>query len=424
MNEGADILADVARGIILSGFEPHFGFPRRQFSDHEAWLRVREAGSKLWLDTGDLDGARALWSPSFSAMTTNNTLLNRQVQTGRYDDLIAKAASEIRQAAPEVNERVLIREIAFILNAYHGLRLVEAFDAFVSVELHTDLACNIEGAVAYAQRYHEICPERFIVKIPLTAEGLVAAARCSAVGVPINLTLGFSARHNLLVATVTKCDYCNVFCGRLNQVVADNHLGSGQWVGEKAVAGSQCVVADLRRRGISDTRQIAASLRSGDQVTALAGVDVLTLPPEAASEFLSSQPTDLSPGVERPFEPVWADDDTIDAYGLSTLWDIPDRLPATADEIAQMDMAHIDGGVIRRVLDARGLQDVLGVWTDRDAERAAADGKIPQLAAWRYRLAARQIGLDAVMTLSGLLSFAADQKAMDDRISSHLPKAG
>ena len=68
----------------------------------------------------------------------------------------------------------------------------------------------------------------------------------------------------------------------------------------------------------------------------------------------------------------------------------------------------------------RGFGDLLPEWSEADIERISADGKIPKYGFWRDRLAQRQVGLDALMTVSGLRAFATDQKAMDDRIRATL----
>ena len=123
-----------------------------------------------WLDTGDIDSAAELWVNEFTALTTNNTLLNAEVQKGIYDDLIAEAAKVLSG----VDRRTLIVEIAFFLNARHGLRLVQRFGANVSVELHTDLAHDVvERSVYYGRRIHAICPDSFVVKVPLTPSGAI-----------------------------------------------------------------------------------------------------------------------------------------------------------------------------------------------------------------------------------------------------------
>jgi transaldolase len=54
------------------------------------WEALRETGTELWLDTGDIDEAEAIWSSEMSALTTNNSLLNNEIQKGFYDILSLK----------------------------------------------------------------------------------------------------------------------------------------------------------------------------------------------------------------------------------------------------------------------------------------------------------------------------------------------
>ena len=152
------------QAFIKKDFSPHFGQLKSTFRKEAVWGRFLELGSELWLDTGSIEDSQKLWTQEFSALTTNNTLLNKEIQTGRYDSLVCEAAQLLKKY-PKLTESERMLEIAFILNARHGLRLVEKFDAYVSVEEHTALAHNAEEAVDYARRYYAICPERFIIKI-------------------------------------------------------------------------------------------------------------------------------------------------------------------------------------------------------------------------------------------------------------------
>ncbi len=406
-------LIEVARGLVLEGFEPHYGALADSFPSHPLWRRMKELGTELWLDTGDIDAAEELWTREFSALTTNNTLLNREVQKGTYDDLVPRAAAALRSACPDIDGATLVREIAFVLNAYHGLRLVEKFDAFVSVEEHTDLAHDADAAVAVGRRYHAICPERFIIKIPLTAEGLIAARQLGRDGVPINLTLGFSARQNVLTSVFAKPTYCNVFLGRLNSVVSDHGLGDGLYVGERATAASQGRIGEIPEPA---TRQIGASIRSGQQVADLAGTHVLTIPPKAAAEFLTlgPEPDALERGIDNDYDPQWAEGVAPESFGLDTLWHVPYGIEnAVGDVAAENDLG---GPALLAHLADAALGGALPAWPESDLTKAAADGKIPKVRDWEHRLATGEIGLDALMNLHGLQSFAADQKAMDDRI--------
>src|SRR5205823_14954255 len=72
-------LAECARHLALEGFRPRFGQragPQAgtPFRDDPVWIALRDLGTALWLDTGDLEEARSLWTRQFSNLTTNNTL--------------------------------------------------------------------------------------------------------------------------------------------------------------------------------------------------------------------------------------------------------------------------------------------------------------------------------------------------------------
>ncbi len=67
--------------------------------------------------------------------------------------------------------------------------------------------------------------------------------------------------------------------------------------------------------------------------------------------------------------------------------------------------------------------DLLVPWSDSQIQTSTTEGKIPQLKNWQDQLADKSIGLDSLMNLAGLNSFATDQKAMDDRIRNVLAKS-
>jgi transaldolase len=409
--------------FVKSSFKPQFGQLTDRFETDPTWQRLREIGSELWLDTGSIEDAQQLWTQEFSALTTNNTLLNREVQTGRYDSLIGKAA-QMLSAYPQLTEDQRMLELAFILNAWHGLRLVETFDAYVSVEEHTALAHDVEQSVDYARRYHAICPERFIVKIPLTPAGLLATRRVSAEGIPVNHTLGFSARQNYMIARIGRPAFVNVFLGRLNSFVVGNDLGDGGYVGEKATLASQAAVGDLRQRNLAPTRQIGASFRAGAQVRDLAGIDVMTMPPKVASEFLSMgmAPNRITDKTAADYSPGLNEDVDGKAIRLDTLWDIHDKLVACLDGLEKESIDSFTPDELVDFFAEHGCADVLVRWSEAQIETSTVEGKIPKLENWRDLLADRSIGLDSLMNLAGLRSFATDQKAMDDRVRQVLEK--
>lgn len=409
-------VSEPVRNFVLAGFRPKFGQLRQKFRVEPRWQRLRDIGTELWLDTGDVAEVDSLWTGEFTALTTNNTLLNKEVQKGQYDDLIASAARMLAELGLDENQIVL--ETAFILNARHALSLVERFDAYVSVEEHTDLADDLSLSVAYARRFQAICPERFFVKIPFTPAGLLATRLLARDGIAINHTLGFSARQNYVITRIGQPQYVNVFLGRLNSVIVDNKLGDGRLVGEKATLASQLAVRHLRDTRQLPTRQIGASFRESTQVISLGGLDVMTMPPKVAQGYLDLNlpPEEVRDRTGDHYEPEfdrWIDPD---ALGIDSLWEIGTDLIECVDRLEEENLDTFTPGDIVQFFDDHGCGDFLPRWSQQQLTRSYAEGKIPRMTNWRDALHSGQCALDSLMNLAGLSSFKADQKAMDDRV--------
>ena len=372
------------------------------------WQSLRSTGTELWLDTGDMDEALANWTGEMSALTTNNTLLNNEIQKGIYDSFIPSALKLVAGLPKEEQ----VREIAFILNARHGMRLATRFGGLVSVELHTCTAYDIDAIVRYGLRFHDICPKQFIVKVPYTPEGLLGARKLKEQGVRINFTLEFSARQNALVTMIAKPDYLNVFLGRVGAFIADNGLGDGSGAGENAVLSSQDWVTTLSKNNKWRTKLIAASLRNYTQLELLAGTDVYTIPPKVAAagrKNLSGKFTNMLgnfydvPLTDKAknlgIEKFWEVSQSVVDFGKS----IDSNVPSTGEEFVMR--AH-----------AAGLGEMFPVLNDAEKKRISDEGKIPVLSSWTDMIKKGAIAPDTLLTLAGLASFTADQKQLDERV--------
>ncbi len=416
----SDEQARVVDRFILEGHQPQLSQAKTFGKTNALWERLRELGTELWLDTGNLDEAGELWTPEFSALTTNNTLLNREVQRGTYDDLVRQAGTLLDEL--DLNDLQRKLELAYILNARHGLRLVEEFDAYVSVEEHTDLAGDVRAAVHYARRYHALCPERFIIKIPFTPAGLLATRKVRREDIPVNHTLGFSARQNYIATRLAEPSFVNVFMGRLNSFVAKNDLGDGDLVGERATLSSQSAVAQLRQTHDISTRQIGASFRGGSQVRDLAGLDVMTMPPKVAREFLDMGLSigQIGDHTSELYEPHVGNEGAR-AVGIEALWNVPQRLADCLDELENsQDIDALDDVGLTTFFREHQCGDILPAWTEEQIAISREEGKIPKLENWRQVLAEGEVALDALMNLAGLNAFTADQEAMDHRVREQL----
>ncbi len=378
------------------------------------WQGLKNVGTELWLDTGDMDEAEKIWSSEMTALTTNNTLLNKEIQKGIYDSFIEEA-KKIVSSLP-LKQQII--EIAFILNARHGLRLAHKFGGFVSVEQHTDTAHDLDAIVSYGKRFFEICPDQFIVKVPYTATGLIGARKLREAGVRINFTLEFSARQNVMVASITKPNYLNVFLGRVGAYIKDSGLGDGSNAGERTVLATQRLVTELTKDNDEPTKLIAASLRGYDQLEALAGVNVFTMPTNVASDGKEK----LDGKFTSRLNEVYKVDLTKDAakYSPEKLWDISDKELALAKRLGEN--CPESGDEIIEQAHAAGCGDMFPKLSDKDLKHISDDGKIPNHKRWADRIEKGELAIDTLLNLAGLASFTSDQKELDDRIKRIIEK--
>lgn len=372
------------------------------------WDALRGTGTELWLDTGDMNEAEANWSSEMSALTTNNTLLNNEIQKGIYDVFIYESKAIVRDMPQE--ERV--KEIAFILNARHGLRLAQKFRGYVSVELHTDTAHDIKAIFRYGKRYHEICPEQFIVKVPFTAEGLIGARMLKDAGVKVNFTLGFSARQNVLITRVARPDYVNVFLGRIGAYIIGNKLGDGTGAGEMAVIASQNWVTGLSAENPWQTKQIAASMRNHNQLELLAGVDVFTIPPKVAASAKRELSGKFNSRTHENYD-VSIFENAKDAH-IEKFWNVDNKVQRLSARLAEK--VPQSASELIHIAHDEGCEELFPFLTKEEKGFIASDGKIPVHSRWEKKIAEEKIAPDTLLTLAGIASFTSDQQALDERI--------
>mgnify|MGYP005842317497 CR=1 FL=1 len=372
------------------------------------WSALKTTGTEIWLDTGDMEEAAKIWTAEMTALTTNNTLLNMEIQKGIYDDFILRAKKVV--SSLPLHEQV--QEISFMLNARHGLRLVKRFGGYVSVELHTDTAYDIDAIVAYGERFHRIQPDKFIIKVPYTAEGLLGARKLGQAGIPVNFTLEFSARQNVLVSLIAKPQYLNVFLGRIGAYLKDNNLGDGSGAGERAVLSSQQWITKLKEGREVVTRLIAASLRSADQLEKLAGVDVFTIPVKVAADGRTNLSGNFSSRLNTAY-PVPLNDSAKNTL-VEKFWEVSDAEVSLAKEI-DANPPSTGKEIVKKAQEA-GLSDLFPPLSEEEKQFIASDGKIPKFARWEKQIRQKKLAPDTLLNLAGLASFTQDQNALDARI--------
>jgi len=203
---------------------------------------------KLFLDTASIEEIRTAnrWGV-LGGVTTNPSLLARE------------------HAAPETVWKEILTEV-------HG---------DVSLEV---TALDADGMVEQGHALAQMGPNA-VVKVPMTPDGLEAAARLRKESIRTNVTLVFSAAQAILAAEVGA--YCvSPFLGRLDDAGADG-------------MGVLRAICDLYAVQGYDTKVLAASLRHPMHIveSALAGADIATMPFDVFTKLVKHPMTDL--GLER-----------------------------------------------------------------------------------------------------------------------------
>ncbi len=159
----------------------------------------------------------------------------------------------------------------------------EVYPHPVSAEV---IATDYEGMVSEGKRNRSFA-ENVVVKIPMIAEGLRATKTLSSMGIPINMTLIFSAVQGL-VAAKAGASYLSPFIGRLDDV------------GQDGMGLIRDLVAIKRNENYKMKAEIlVASIRHPIHVLEAAklGADIGTMPAEVMEKLLLHPLTDI--GLKR-----------------------------------------------------------------------------------------------------------------------------
>jgi len=132
--------------------------------------------------------------------------------------------------------------------------------------------------------------EHVTVKVPFCKEGLEAAHAMTSDGIPVNMTLVFSANQALLAAGAG-ATYASCFMGRLDDISVDSTTVVGE-------------IVDAFRAGGVTSQVIAASIRHPEHVviSAKLGCEIATVPAKVLRQMLNHPLTDA--GAER-FRKDW-----------------------------------------------------------------------------------------------------------------------
>jgi transaldolase len=172
-----------------------------------ATQQLHELGQSIWLDnitrelldSGQLQ--RYIDDYSVTGLTSNPSIFDKAIASGGYDDEIRTKGGNVEDHEDLFFDLAIedLRRAADLFAPVH--QHTDGVDGWVSLEVSPRLAYDTASTVEMAKRLHAKAErDNLFIKIPGTEQGLPAIEECIAAGVPINVTLLFSAEQYLAAA--------------------------------------------------------------------------------------------------------------------------------------------------------------------------------------------------------------------------------
>lgn len=250
-------------------------------------------------DTGDIDAINA-FKPRDA--TTNPSLITAAAQMEQYQEVVDTALKQSRSEAGSDDSKVIGLAIDRLAVEF-GKRILEVIEGRVSTEVDARLSFDEEASYQKAKEligfYAEagIGPERVLIKIASTWEGIRAAERLEQEGIHCNLTLLFGL-HQAVACAEAKVTLISPFVGRiLDWYKKDTGTESYSSAEDPGVLSVTSVYNYYQKFGHT-TEIMGASFRNLGEITELAGCDLLTIAPKFLTllkETTGSLPRKLSP---------------------------------------------------------------------------------------------------------------------------------
>jgi transaldolase len=343
----------------------------------KATQALHDQGQSLWLDNitrGLLDSGqiqRYITDYDVTGLTSNPSIFDKAIESGDYDDDIRAKSAQGRHGEDLFFDLAIddLRRAADLFLPVH--ERTDGVDGWVSLEVSPQLAYDTKATIAAAtELYVRAARRNLFIKIPGTPAGLPAITECVANGVPINVTLLFSADQYRAAA--------GAFLDGIERRVSQ---------GLDPVVGSVASVF-MSRWDVAVADQVPAELK--DKLALAVGLDVY----RAYRQLLDSERAQrLENSGARMQRLLWASTstkdpkapDTLYVHGLSapfTVNTMPDQtlrafydhgevgppMPADGGDCDAMLARFADAGVDIAALAAKlqsdGAKAFVGAWKD------------------------------------------------------------
>jgi transaldolase len=239
-------------------------------------------------DTGDIE-AIAQFKPQDA--TTNPSLLYAAAQKKEYAHLVEDALND---AAEQKGGRAAQTE-AFMdaLFVNFGCEILKIVPGRVSTEVDAGLSFDTEATLAKARKlmamYEKAGVERnrVLIKVASTWEGIRAAEKLEREGIHCNLTLLFSFAQAVACAEAG-VTLISPFVGRIYDWYKKEKGAEIPADDDPGVASVTRIYNYFKKFGYK-TQVMGASFRKVEQITHLAGCDLLTISPDLLTKLEKAQ---------------------------------------------------------------------------------------------------------------------------------------
>jgi transaldolase len=247
-------------------------------------------------DTGDIE-AISKYKPQDA--TTNPSLLLQAAQLPQYSHLVEKALDDA--AAEGGDSDAQTENFMDSMSVNFGLEILKIVPGRVSTEVDSSLSFNTEGTIEKGRKLiglyekNGISRERILIKTASTWEGIRAAEKLEQEGIHCNLTLLFSFAQAVACAEA-KVTLISPFVGRIYDWYKKDKGGAEIPPDQDPGVASVTKIYNYYKKFGYKTQVMGASFRKVEQITLLAGCDLLTISPDLLAK-LGDSDTDLKPAL-------------------------------------------------------------------------------------------------------------------------------
>lgn len=239
-------------------------------------------------DTGDIQAIEK-FTPRDA--TTNPSLITAAAQMPQYhqivDETLLKAKADAGSDASDQD----IANLAFNrLAVAFGRKILDIIPGRVSTEVDARLSYDTEATIATARHIIEqydklgISPDRVLIKIASTWEGIKAAEVLEKEGIHCNLTLLFGI-HQAIACAEAGVTLISPFVGRILDWYKKDTGREDYAPDEDPGVVSVTQIYNYYKKFGYSTEVMGASFRNIGEITELAGCDLLTISPQLLAQL-------------------------------------------------------------------------------------------------------------------------------------------